>query len=222
MHIPEKIINKNKEAPWTSIVPVFIFIFWITFTLTYLGVLAYDRLGNSSFDDNTKYSTQELLDRPIAPGVAIYMKTTYSLSQETVVEALERPYDWTGRPFRELLQRFPDREGWQYELKPGQIIFQRTLSTLSPQDATKRHLGIVEGVIAIIIGPPGIYGGVDRLTTIEAQYLPEALRRVAESGWLAWSDEEVLYQILDGMDESNRHYEQDSYDARRIYNDEAF
>ncbi|QGG46684.1 hypothetical protein [Heliorestis convoluta] len=222
MNIPEKII-KTKESPrGTSLVPIFIILYCLAFTLTYLGVIVYDRLSVENTETLTKYTQEELLDRPIAPGVAIYMKTTYAISQETVTEALERPYDWAGRSFRELLQRFPEKEGWQWELRPGQIIFHRTVPTLSPDDASQRHLGIVEGVIAIIIGPPGIYGGVDRLTQIEAQHLPEALRRIAESGWLAWNDEEILYQILDGMDESNRPFEQDSMDARRILNGEGF
>ncbi|MBC9785671.1 hypothetical protein H1S01_14345 [Heliobacterium chlorum] len=180
-------------------------LYFLTFTLTYMTVFAYDFMvvnGQSSWKERFG---KDYLDRPIAPGVAITVETTHQLCGHKTIENLDRPEDWTGRPFRELMQRYPEKEGWQWELRPGNIIFSRSVTGLCADDSAKRHLGVSEGVVAVIVGPPGVYGGIDRLTNIEVSRLPEPLRRMAEAGWLTPELENDISLYLDGMDESNSH-----------------
>lgn len=217
MYPQPKVVIRRKQSTWPLVFPTLVFVFGVSFILTYLGVLTYDMIVVDSKSSSSRRAEMELLGQKIVPGVAISLETTHILCNHAVTETLERPEDWTGRPFRELLQRYPEKEGWQWELKPGQIILRRAVPGFCADDSNKRHLGVAGGVIAIIIGPPGINGGIDRLTQIQAQRLPTALRHLAEAGLLDFSSEEELLQVLDGMDESDGRKEKESPEKRRIF-----
>ncbi|ABZ84384.1 hypothetical protein HM1_1826 [Heliomicrobium modesticaldum Ice1] len=187
----------------------------VTFSLTVITVFAYDFMVVKSDGAWANRYGKDMLHQPIAPGVAITIEKTYRLCGHQEIENLERPEDWTGRPFRELLQRYPESAGWRWELRPGQIRLFRSVDGLCPDDAAKRHLGIVGGVVAVIVGPPGLYGGIDRLTDLPAERLPRPLYELAERGWLGGMTPEELSLLLDGMDESDGHKEKDSTEGRR-------
>ncbi|MZP30944.1 hypothetical protein GTO91_14600 [Heliobacterium undosum] len=190
-------------------------VFIVSFSLTVLSVFAYDLMVVKSDGAWANRYGEDMLDRPIAPGVVITIEKSYSICGHQVEENLERPEDWTGRPFRELLQRYPEGDGWRWELRPGQIRLHRNDHSLCPEDAAKRHLGVVGGVVAVIVGPPGVFGGIDRLTDLPADRFPAPLFRLAEQGWLDMMTLEELSLLLDGMDESNGHKEKDSTEGRR-------
>ncbi|MDD2422050.1 MAG: hypothetical protein PHC60_01740 [Heliobacteriaceae bacterium] len=166
-------------ACWRGVLPLLALVFAFCFLGTYTLVIFAGNVVATGSQAVSRSAGGEWPEGRIAPGVAITTETSYTLCRHTAYTTLERPEDWTGRPFRQLRQRFPEREGWQAELRPGQIILRRMVEGLCPVDAARRHLGIVDGVVAVIVGPPGINGGIDRMTRIPAAQLPAVLQELA-------------------------------------------
>ncbi|MCW2278073.1 hypothetical protein [Heliophilum fasciatum] len=180
------------DMGWASILILLVFLFLSSFTLTYLGVIAYDKWVAVK---ETTSDPRDIYNERITPGTVIELRTEYRMSQHVQVERLPQPEKWTGYTVRQLLQRFPEQGSWQCTMLPGRLVLVRTVDGLSPQDALRRHAGVANGVVAIIIGPPGINGGIDRLTKIELHQLPPGLRQRVEAGTLEIASEEELIQM---------------------------
>ncbi|MBM7868057.1 hypothetical protein GTO89_15375 [Heliobacterium gestii] len=212
------LILKRRSQPaadWSPFRPALLLLFIVSFSLTVLSVFAYDLMVVKNDGSWASRYGKDMLDRPIAPGVVITIEKNYHICGHKTVENLDRPDDWTGRLFRELLQRYPEGDNWHWELSPGQIRLLRSCEGLCPDDAAKRHLGVVNGVVAVIVGPPGCFGGIDRLTHLPAERLPAPVYQLAQRGWLDGMTLDELSLLMDGVDGSNSHKEKESSEGRR-------
>lgn len=190
------------QTAWTAIINVMLLSFFVFFTVTYGIIAGYDFISDWGGKSAMMASGSKSLtvDR-IAPGTAIQLKIHYKLCNHTETSLMERNEDWVGKQVNELSLRFPKEQGWKMERFNGSIVFSRDEMGLCPEDANKRHMGAAGEYIGIFIGPPGINGGLDKLTRIRVEQLPEHLKVLANSGRLEINREEELAQVLDGYDE---------------------
>ena len=102
----------------------------------------------------------------------------------------------------ELKQRYREEEGWEvFAVGANRIVLRLNLEGFCPEDAAKRHLGVVDGRIAIFYGPAGFAGGLERLTDLSVSVLPAEWQQQIILGGLEFSDVESLVQALDNLDE---------------------
>ena len=107
-----------------------------------------------------------------------------------------------GMSMDQLKQRYKGEEGWEViEAESNRIILRLSLDGFCPQDAVKRHLGVVDGKVAIFYGPAGYPGGLEKLTNLPVSALPEKWQQQIVLGWLEFADVESLVQALDNLDE---------------------
>ncbi len=101
----------------------------------------------------------------------------------------------------QLLDRFPEEQGWRIEDTGEKLIITKHIKALCPADEEKRHLGRFGDYVAVIKGPPGIDGGIVEVTDIKLSDLPSDLRKSAEQGTLNFPNAQSILEALDSMDE---------------------
>lgn len=101
----------------------------------------------------------------------------------------------------QLLDRFPEEQGWHIEDTGEKLIITKHIKALCPADEEKRHLGRFGDYVAVIKGPPGIDGGIVEVTDIKLSDLPSDLRKSAEQGTLNFPNAQSILEALDSMDE---------------------
>lgn len=118
----------------------------------------------------------------------------------------------TGKPSRDMLlvgltaeqlkRLYPASEGWQVDFsQPNRMVMRLNLEQLCPVDAAKRHLGVVDGRVAVFIGPAGFNGALEKLTSMSLAELPPEWQEQLRQGTLEFSDAETLAQTLDSLDD---------------------
>ncbi|MDH7478596.1 MAG: hypothetical protein QHH02_01140, partial [Syntrophomonadaceae bacterium] len=102
----------------------------------------------------------------------------------------------------QLKRLYPASEGWQVDFsQPNRVVMRLNLEQLCPVDAAKRHLGVVDGRVAIFIGPAGFNGALEKLTSISLAGLPPEWQEQLHQGTLEFGDAETLAQTLDSLDD---------------------
>ncbi|MGI6648001.1 MAG: BofC C-terminal domain-containing protein [Bacillota bacterium] len=107
-----------------------------------------------------------------------------------------------GLGISQLTDLYTARDGWEVILAgPERVTLRLTLEQLCPQCAVRRHLGVVDGKVAIFYGPAGHRGGLERLTNLSLSDLPVEWQEPIRLGMLEFEDAESLAQALDNLDE---------------------
>lgn len=102
----------------------------------------------------------------------------------------------------DLRKAFPTEAGWKVETIAGGVIsITRIIIGLCPEDEQKRHLGELNGFVSVYIGPAGINGGLDRITSIKVINLPGDWQQLIKSNTLEFANETDLLEALDNLDE---------------------
>lgn len=107
-----------------------------------------------------------------------------------------------GLTAEQLHRLYPASEGWEVEfVKPDRLVLRLYLEELCPADTMKRHLGEVDGRVAIFIGPSHYRGALEKMTSIRLSDLPVEWQELISQGTLEFGDVETLNQALDNLDE---------------------
>ena len=150
---------------------------------------------------------QRLLGRPL---------NTPVITLDTIV-VREYKYKWCGHTesgvsakdpllvgltLEQLNRLYPASEGWEVNFdQPSRLVLRLNLEQLCPIDSHKRHLGEIDGRVAIFIGPAGYSGALEKITQIPIKNLPPEWRDTISQGTLEFIDSETLSQALDNLDE---------------------
>ncbi|HHP50341.1 MAG TPA: hypothetical protein ENM97_00200 [Moorella mulderi] len=109
---------------------------------------------------------------------------------------------WENLDKEKLARYFSPTEGWRIvEDEKRRLVLIQEVPGLPPQEATKRHLKIKDGFVAIYQGSAGSPGPLLRVTPIPASALPSSWREKIEKGEAEFSSEEELLVALDSLDE---------------------
>ena len=102
----------------------------------------------------------------------------------------------------QLTSLYPMQDGWEVILAgPERVILRMNVEGLCPHCAVKRHLGVIDGKVAIFNGPASFRGGLDRLTNLSVSSLPLEWQEPIRMGLMEFEDAEALSQALDSLDE---------------------
>lgn len=102
----------------------------------------------------------------------------------------------------QLTSLYPMSDGWEIILAgPERVILRMNVEGLCPHCAVKRHLGVIDGKVAIFYGPASFRGGLDRLTKLSVSALPLEWQEPIRMGLMEFEDAETLSQALDSLDE---------------------
>jgi len=102
----------------------------------------------------------------------------------------------------QLTSLYPVQDGWEVVLTgPDRVILRMNVEGLCPQCAKKRHLGVIDGRVAIFNGPASFHGGLDRLTNLAISSLPIEWQEPIKMGMMEFDNAEALAQALDNLDE---------------------
>ena len=124
----------------------------------------------------------------------------YSSCQHLIEQTV--PVDIYGLNVNELLRRFSPDDGWVVDnLNSNRIVIYQNVEGLCPDDASKRHLGSKGDYVAVFRGPIGINGGLERVTTIKLDQLPQQFEQKLINGELDFANENELMDALDTIDE---------------------
>ena len=97
----------------------------------------------------------------------------------------------------QLLRLFPPAEGWEVVfVSPQRVTVRLNLDGLCPRDMHKRRLAVVDGRIAVFVGPAGSKGYLEKLTSLKLADLPAEWQPQAAAGTLEFGDEEALVETL--------------------------
>ena len=107
-----------------------------------------------------------------------------------------------GQNIDSLVKKYPPEDGWVVDnLNPKHILIYKKQTGLCPNDIGKRHLGIQGEYVAVYRGPVGINAGIERVTEIKVQQLPQEFREKVKLGLLDFANENELMEALDTIDE---------------------
>lgn len=102
----------------------------------------------------------------------------------------------------QLTSLYPIQDGWEVILAgPERVILRMNVEGLCPHCAVKRHLGVIDGKVAIFNGPASFRGGLDRLTNLPVSSLPLEWQEPIRMGLMEFEDAEALSQAFDSLDE---------------------
>jgi hypothetical protein len=102
----------------------------------------------------------------------------------------------------QLTSLYPMQDGWEVVLAgPERVILRMNVEGLCPHCAVKRHLGVIDGKVAIFYGPVSFRGGLDRLTNLPVSSLPLEWQEPIRMGMMEFENAEALSQALDSLDE---------------------
>jgi hypothetical protein len=102
----------------------------------------------------------------------------------------------------QLTNLYTAQDGWEVVLAgPDRVILRMNIEGLCPQCSIKRHLGVIDGRVAIFYGPAGYRGALDRLTNLNVSSLPIEWQEPIKMKMMEFENSEALVQALDNLDE---------------------
>lgn len=151
--------------------------------------------------------SQGVLNRPaktavITPETVVVREYRYKWCGHTESGKAVKDMLLVGLTSEQLDRLYPASEGWEMNFdKPDRLVLRLSLEELCPICACKRHLGEIDGRVAIFIGPSSFQGALEKLTNIPTANLPPEWREQVRQGILEFGDSETLAQALDNLDE---------------------
>lgn len=176
-------------------------ILFICFIVSGLVANYFAGISSSPESENKSQAVhQSFTQQVVKRDSKIIFGNLYSLCQHLIEQKV--PIDIYGLNVNELLRRYSPDEGWVVDnLNSNRIVIYQKVEGLCPEDALKRHLGSKGDYVAVFRGPIGINGGLERLTTIRLEKLPQQFKEKLIKGELDFSNENELMDALDTIDE---------------------
>lgn len=97
---------------------------------------------------------------------------------------------------------FPATEGWTVSIDENKsLVLTKRMDQLCPDCETKRHLGVMDGYIAIFRGPAGSLGTLIKVTGLKITDLPLSWQDIIIGGRATFNSESELKEALENLDE---------------------
>jgi len=130
----------------------------------------------------------------------VKVQTIYTLCGHLIQE--DTPDDLALMDGEQLDRLYPAAQGWDISRTPeGILLITRQKQDFCPEDAGRRHLGVLNGYVAVYRGPVGSNGPLERVTSIRMRDLPPDWQRMILRGELSFENEGELLEALDSLDE---------------------
>lgn len=155
--------------------------------------------GKISSDESPSSGTEADYVSKQVEGVVQVIQHFQTCNHTVVLEEYKMAF--TDANLAELQAKYPASDGWKTKSSNGLLIFQMDLEGMCPEDAAKRHLGVAGEYLAIFKGPVGLNGGLEKVTNIKVNSLPDEWREKVHRGLLDFASEAELLEALDSLDE---------------------
>lgn len=140
-------------------------------------------------------------EKTIRPETPVVKEYAYTKCRHMVVNRLKAG-NLAGKTLAEIRKMYPSSQGYLVWIsRDGKLIIHKRIEDWCPTDRHRVHLGINKGYVAVFRGPGGINDEVLRTTLIQADSLPEQMRRSIEAGVLEFDSEDEAYFVLENLDE---------------------
>ncbi len=96
---------------------------------------------------------------------------------------------------------FSEKDDWTVEFVKGQWIVTQTVEGLCAKDREKRHLRVIDDLIAVYQGPPYYQGNLIYITEISIWDIPPEWRENILNGQTYFNGDKDLLHALDSLDE---------------------
>lgn len=166
-----------------------------------LSLIELKLINNEKYNaKNSKYNRG--IDQVITPATEIVREYHYLECGHVMVGLPRNDPALVGLTLSQLSMIYTPSDGWEV-IQDGsnRVILRLNLEELCPKCVTKRHLGVIDGKVAIFYGPAGYQGALDRLTNLSISKLPLDWQDAIRAGILEFKDIEALTQALDSLDE---------------------
>lgn len=155
---------------------------------------------------------------PIVEETTVFRHETVYACGHRDVEQGQAPPELQGLTISEILDLYPDSDGWSVFLNlPEEMVVSQKTSRLCAEHASYRHLGVYDGCVAVFEGPLGGGGRLLQVKDIPVDRLPEFYRlKLIQAAAFAeqscelqdelrremeFPDEEALHAALENLDE---------------------
>lgn len=163
-----------------------------------LGSLAYNLGGR--LGERKPVAQVETKAPVVTTDTQIIFEQEYRKCRHVVISKFPNEKDIIGKDIKTIRQEYPPANGYRISWQQDTLTIHQMVDDWCPEDKAHFRLKEYRGMVAVYSGPPG-EDVLSRVTRIPMKVLPEQVQKAIRNGEYEFTDQEVLNDALENLDE---------------------